>query len=65
MLKKVVLKDETITKCLEVSPHVLTLKHYIEQQLLTQRRLFQPLQKTKSNFLLISQVNIRVDLGGG
>ncbi len=45
-LKNVVLKDETITECLVVSSHVLTLNHKVEQQLLTQRRLCQLLQET-------------------
>ncbi len=41
--KKVFLKDEAI-----VSSHVPTLKHEVEQQLLTRKQLFQLLQETNT-----------------
>ncbi len=53
--KKAVLKDETMAKSLVVSSYIPTLKHEVEQQLLTQKRLFQLLRKqTNSHFWLTS-----------
>ncbi len=45
-VKKVVSEGETISECLVVSSHVLTLKHEVEQQLLTLKQLLQLLQET-------------------
>ncbi len=50
--KKFVLKDETTAKCLVVSSHVPTLKHEVEQQLLTQKQLLQLLQETNKQLFL-------------
>ncbi len=46
MKNKAVLKDETIAECSVVSSHVPTLKHEVEQKLLTWQQLFQLLQET-------------------
>ncbi len=51
-VKKVILKDKTIAKCLVVSSHVLTLKHEAEQQLLTPKQLFQLRQETNKQFIM-------------
>ncbi len=54
--KKVVLKDEIIAECLVVSSHFPTLKHEVEQQLLTCKWLFELLPETNKQLFLVCEL---------